>query len=227
MQEVAMGFLRGLFRLLLWLVGLFLGLQVVLRLVRRLWPQPMPSQLGTLLLESPLRKRLLSAEALVQRMGLAPGQTVLEVGAGTGYVAMATARAVGEAGKVYTVDVEPQMVERLSARATAELLANLRPTLGDAGRLTFADDTFDVVYFVTSLGEMPDKRAPLWEAYRVLKPGGTLSVTEVLLDPDYMRRGTVIRYCEEAGFYLVEEIGNVLAYTLNFRKPPKTEQPGG
>jgi ubiquinone/menaquinone biosynthesis C-methylase UbiE len=181
----------------------------------------MPAAFGLVVLESPLRKRFATAAEIVRRMGLQPGQTVLEVGAGTGYIAKAAAEAVCAEGKVYALDVEPQMIERLRQRKLTENLGNVEPKLGDAAKLDFGDDAFDAVYFVTSLGELPDKRAALWEAYRVLKPGGTLSVSEILLDPDYMLKGTVIRLCEETGFYLTEEHGSFLAYTVNFRKPAR------
>ncbi len=213
--------LRGLLRAFFWIISIFLIWQVAIRLLRKARPFPMPAALAAVVLESPLRKRWVSAETVVRRIGLQPGQTVLEVGAGTGYIATAAARAVGEAGKVYAIDVEPEMVERLRQRKVAENLGNIEVKLADGMQLDFADDTFDAVYFVTSLGEMPDKHASLWEAYRVLKPGGTLSVSEMLLDPDYMLRGTVIRLAEETGFYLLEEHGNLFAYTVNFRKPAR------
>ncbi len=213
--------LQGLLRAFFWIASVFLIWQVVVRVVRKAHPFPMPPALAALALESPLRKRFINAETIVERIGLQPGQTVLEVGAGTGYVASAVAKAVGAAGQVYALDVEPEMVERLRQRKVTENLSNVGVKLGDATQLEFADDHFDVVYFVTALGEIPDKHASLWEAYRVLKPGGTLSVTEILLDPDYMLKGTVVRLAEETGFYLLAEHGNPFAYTVNFRKPAR------
>jgi len=213
--------LQAFLRALLWTLGLFLAWQTVVRVARKTRPFPMPAAAGAIILESPLRKRFATAAEIVRRMGLQPGQTVLEVGAGTGYVAKAAAEAVGAEGKVYALDVEPQMIERLRQRKLTENLGNVEPKLGDAAKLDFGDDAFDAVYFVTALGELPDKRAALWEAYRVLKPGGTLWVSEILLDPDYMLKGTVIRLCEETGFYLTEEHGSFLAYTVNFRKPAR------
>lgn len=59
----------------------------------------------------------------------------------------------------------------------------------------------------------------LREVYRALKPGGIFSTTEEFLDPDYPRRKTTMAWAEAAGFELDERFGNVVVYTLNFRKP--------
>ncbi len=181
----------------------------------------MPVAAANVVLDSPLRQRFASAEEVVRRIGLRPGQEALEIGAGTGYVAFTAGRAVAPGGTVHALDIEPRMIERLRQRSLTENAGNVEPRLGDASKLDFGDDSLDVVYMVTALGEMPDKSAVLMEAYRVIKSGGTLSVTEILLDPDYMLKGTVIRLSEEAGFFLTEEHGSFLAYTINFRKPAR------
>jgi ubiquinone/menaquinone biosynthesis C-methylase UbiE len=201
-------------------------LQAAIRIVRKVRPFPIPPAVGILILDNPLRKRLLSSEEIVRRIGIEPGQKVLEVGAGTGYVALDAARAVGPQGQVTALDIEPRMIERMRQNLLVEGIGNVEGKLGDAAKLDVPDETFDCVYFVTSLGEMPDKQAALWEAYRVLRPAGTLSVSEVVTDPDYMLKGTVIRLGEEAGFYLTEEHGSFLAYTVNFRKPSRRVTPG-
>jgi SAM-dependent methyltransferase len=213
--------MRRILRAFYWILAVFTIWQVVLRVVRKLRPFPIPSWFGSLALEGPLRKAFVSADVLVDRIGLRAGQTVLEIGAGTGYVTAEAARTVGQEGHVYALDVEPEMVERIRQKTLIENLDNVEVRLGEATKLEFDDDTFDVVYMVMTLGEIPDKRTTLWEAYRVLKPGGILSISEWLVDPDYMRQSTVIQRCEETGFYLTEEHGNLFSYTLNFRKPAR------
>ncbi len=70
---------------------------------------------------------------------------------------------------------------------------------------------------VTVLAEIPDRPRALVELRRVLKPGGILSVSELITDPYYLRRPTVIRWCEAAGFRLVASQGGILWYTVSFR----------
>lgn len=70
---------------------------------------------------------------------------------------------------------------------------------------------------MTVLGEIPDRLVALGELRRVLKPGGRLSVTEVLPDPDYLLRTEVINMAQRAGFELEEQRGSFFCYTLNFR----------
>lgn len=216
-----MGAIKALVRFVLSLLGLFLVWQAIIRVVRKVRPFPIPPAVGMFILDNPIRARFLGADEVVRRLDLKPGQQVLELGAGTGFVAVAAARAVGPEGRVVALDIEPRMIERLRQKLLAEGVSNVEGKLGDATKLDFPDATFDCVYMVTALGEMPDKRAVLWEAYRVLKPAGILSVSEIIMDPDYTLKGTVIRLCEESGFYLTEEHGNLLAYTVNFRKPAR------
>lgn len=216
-----MAVIRWFCKSLVRVLAVFVIWQAVIRVVRKVRPFPIPPEVGIFILENPFRRRFLAAEEIVRRAGIAPGQKVLEVGAGTGFVALEAARALGPEGQLVALDIEPRMIERLRQNLLVEGIANVECKLGDAAKVDAADDTFDCVYFVTALGEVPDKQGALWEAYRVLKPGGTLSVSEIVMDPDYMLKGTIIRLGEEAGFYLTEEHGNFLAYTVNFRKPAR------
>lgn len=210
--------MRFLLRLFVWLVGIFLTFQVVLRVVRKVHPFPMPFE-SAAILENPLRLRLAPPTQVVDRLRLAPGMRVLEVGPGTGVYTVGVARRIGPTGYLAAVDVQPRMLAKTEEKLRRAGLANVETLLADATELPFADQSFDLALFVTVLGEIPDKAAALAEVYRVLRPGGRLSVTEMLPDPDYSLRGTIIARCNEAGFALSEEYGNFFAYTVNFQKP--------
>ena len=69
------------------------------------------------------------------------------------------------------------------------------------------------------LGEMPDRAAVLAQCFRALKPGGVLSVTELLGDPHYQFRSTLKRLAANAGFRLQSIQGGLWLYTANFVKP--------
>ncbi len=90
--------------------------------------------------------------------------------------------------------------------------------MASASHLPFADGTFARAFMIAVLGEIPDKRKALLEIKRVLKEDGLLAIGEVLPDPGYPRRKTVIRWCENAGLTLAESYGSLLHYVLVFRK---------
>jgi ubiquinone/menaquinone biosynthesis C-methylase UbiE len=110
------------------------------------------------------------------------------------------------------------MLARLEQRLTWEGVTNAVAVLGDVTHTPFEPDSFDAAFLVTVLGEIPDRTAALRELHRVLKLGGRLSISEVLVDPDYQPHEMVRRLCAEAGFRPTDMHGNVLAYTANFVK---------
>lgn len=91
--------------------------------------------------------------------------------------------------------------------------------LGDAAQPHVPEATFDRAFLCTTLGEIPDRSAALARCYRALKPGGRLSITELIPDPHYQCRSTVRSLAEEAGFRLESIEGGWWFYTANFAKP--------
>ena len=72
---------------------------------------------------------------------------------------------------------------------------------------------------MTVLGEIPDREAALREILAALKPGGMLSVTEIIFDPHFQSRATITQLARSAGFREKAFYGNRIAYTLNLEKP--------
>jgi arsenite methyltransferase len=89
----------------------------------------------------------------------------------------------------------------------------------DAHHLPLPDASVDRAFLITVLPEIPDRARALAELRRVLKPDGTLSVTEEFLDPDYLFAPETIRLVESAGFHLAQKYGGLWVYTLNFSTP--------
>lgn len=209
---------RLLLAFLLWLIFV----QTAVRLVRRYWHFPVPHFVAAFL-SSPIRKAMQPPEEVVERSGISPGMTVLELGPGPGTFTLEAARRVGPHGRVIAVDIEPKMIARLEWAAERAGITNIEPHVADAYHLPLPDTSVDVAFMVTVLAEIPDRQRALAEIRRVLKPEGTLSITELLTDPDYPRRSTVIRWCERAGFHLVGSHGGIFNYTLSFR--PSQDRP--
>lgn len=192
-------------------------LHTILRVVRHFYKFPMPEFLADLI-DNPLRRRFQRPYETAVRHGLEPGMTVLEVGPGSGMYTMGAARRVGAQGKVVSVDIEPKMIERVKRRAEKEGIENIDARVASAYDLPFEDGTFDVVYMIAVIGEIPEPVRAMQEFHRVLSASGKLVFSELLVDPDYPPASSVTRMAVSAGFRLGEKIGNFLYYTLCFEK---------
>jgi ubiquinone/menaquinone biosynthesis C-methylase UbiE len=206
----------------LWLVVLGLlaavALAVIgLRIASRHHPTVCPAWLSVLL-ENPYMNRLAGAEAILDRSGIGAGHAVLDVGCGTGRITLPAARRVGPDGRVAALDLQPEMLRRAAERAEEAGLRNVEAVLAGIGEGSAPAESFDRAILVTVLGEIVDQAAGLREIRAALKPGGILSVTEVLPDPHYQSKKRVRRLAEEAGFAVIETHGPWYAFTMNFRK---------
>ncbi|GHO50245.1 class I SAM-dependent methyltransferase [Ktedonospora formicarum] len=222
MRIFAARWLQGLGIMLAMLMGIFLLGQVILRVKRRLHPEPMPPEIAPYL-EAPLRRKLFgSLERIVERAGVSPGMRVLEIGPGPGLFTVLLARRVAaqsNGGSVTCVELQSKMIEMLLQRLDAEQIGNVEVVQGDGQHLPLPDECFDMVFLVTVIGEVPDLPTFFSECARVLKPGGILSVTEQLCDPDFRLPKTSRELALATGLEDVGLTGNPWwSYTANFRK---------
>jgi len=115
-----------------------------------------------------------SGQNLISELGVAPGETVLDVGSGTGLLAEFTADTVGITGAVMGIDPLPLRVELATRRSRS----NLNFAVGDAKDLSsFPRASFDVVYLNAVFHWLHEKITPLRQFNRVLKAGGRLGIT--------------------------------------------------
>ena len=126
-------------------------------------------------MESPDRAAWQKPDEVVAALGLADGAWVAEVGAGTGYFALRMARAVGAKGRVFAVDVEPRILEKLRERIEAERVENVTPVLGLGGAPLLPEASVSCVLMVGTFHHFHDGVAALRRIARSLKPGGRIA----------------------------------------------------
>lgn len=117
-------------------------------------------------------------ETALDKIGIRPGMTVADVGAGSGYFTLRLSRRVGETGKVYAVDIQPQMLNILRERLQKDGIKNVATILGSPGDPYLPPNTFDLILMVDVYHEVSQPQKLLRKLKPALKQDGRLVLLE-------------------------------------------------
>jgi len=120
---------------------------------------------------------------------LQPGERVLDLGSGAGTDSLIAAQMVGPEGRVTGIDMTPPMLAKARAAAAELGVSNVEFVEGEAERLPFPDESFDVVVSNGVIDLIPDKDAVFAELYRVLVPGGRIQIADVTIQNPVSEEG--------------------------------------
>lgn len=159
---------------------------------------------------------------------LKPAEVVLDLGSGGGFDCFLAARQVGEAGRVIGVDMTPEMVSKARSNAETGNYRDVEFRLGEIENLPVGDGTVDVITSNCVINLSPDKPRVFSEAYRVLKPGGRLAISDIVAFaamPESVRQDIALYTGCMAGASLVTEIESMLQASgfTSIRVQPKGE----
>lgn len=144
---------------------------------------------------------------------LQKGETVLDLGSGGGFDAFLAAKRVGSTGRVIGVDMTPEMIERATANARAGVYTNVEFRLGEIENLPVDDSSVDVIISNCVINLAGDKGKVFAEAFRVLKPGGRLMVSDTVMTkpiPEAMRKSVAAYVGCISGALMKEEYLSML-----------------
>jgi ubiquinone/menaquinone biosynthesis C-methylase UbiE len=129
-------------------------------------------------LDDPARKLWLPPVEVLGALALRTGDTIADVGAGTGYFSLPMAQAVGPRGKVYAVDAQAEMLAWMKKKLDQAGVANVEPVQAQADQTGLPEASCGLFFLANIWHELDDCAAVAREAQRVLKPGGKIAILD-------------------------------------------------
>ena len=157
------------------------------------------------------------ASVSFRQLKLKPGMVLCDLGCGNGYWTLPMARDVGPEGKVYAVDIQKEMLQKLNVRAAKFDLKNIVPTLGTVDNPKLPVGEIDLLLMVDVYHEFSHPESMLWEIRRSLTPTGVVALLEyreedptVPIKPKHkMSKSQIMKEYEKNGFKLVREFNEL------------------
>lgn len=205
--------------IILWVLFVCALIGILWRLFSRRASLPCPVWLRWMVeIDNPFTKTN-KASVIIEHLDLKAGMNVLDAGCGPGRLTIPMAEKVGSQGMVTALDMQSGMLDRVQQKAQSANVKNIQLLLAKLGEGKLGKNQYDRAVLVNVLGEIPDRMAALQEIFSALKPGGILSITEVIFDPHFQSKNTVRQLALDANFHVKEIFGGRFAYTMHVEKP--------
>jgi ubiquinone/menaquinone biosynthesis C-methylase UbiE len=159
---------------------------------------------------------------------LQTGETVVDLGSGGGFDCFLAAKQVGDAGKVIGVDMTPDMLSKARANAEKMQAENVEFRLGEIEHLPVADNSADIIMSNCVINLSPDKESVYRDAYRILKPGGRLAISDIVAIaplPEEIQQNLALVSACVGGAATIDDTRDMLAQVgfENIKVTPKDE----
>lgn len=201
------------------LIIFFIILSIVWRLLSQRMSLPCPSWLGWMVeMDNPFTK-VNRAHTIIEHLDLKPGMRIIDIGCGPGRVTIPLATKIGPDSIVVAMDIQKEMLQRVQEKAEAANIHNIQFLHAGLGEGKLEHNYYDYALLITVLGEIPNQPAAFKEIFDALKPGGVLSVTELIFDPHFQTKSTVLQLAHAVGFQEKNTFGGRFAYTMHLQKP--------
>jgi SAM-dependent methyltransferase len=157
--------------------------------------------------DSPGRDERLQINHVMDILGITPGKTVADIGAGSGWFTVRAARRVGESGVVYAVDINPESIRYVDDRAQKEKLHNVKTILGKADDPLLPVGGVDSVLLLKTYHEVAEPVALLRNLRTALRPGARIGIIDRNGNGENhgVGRDVVLREATQAGYRLLEQ----------------------
>lgn len=165
------------------------------------------------MLEDPERDAYQKPHEVIQALGLQEGEVIADIGAGSGYFTFRLSRHVGDSGRVYAVDIQPEMIRHISRRARDLQITNVVPVLADPDDPLLPEDLFDRIFICNTWHHIEKQDQYLRLLRKALKPGGQIVMIdfkkeELPVGPPLemkIKREDLVDQMQSSGFQLQSE----------------------
>jgi len=157
--------------------------------------------------DSPGRDERLQINRVMDILGIAPGKSVADIGAGSGWFTVRAARRVGEAGTLYAIDINPEAIRYINDRAQREKLSNVKTILGKADDPLLPANSVDSVLLLKTYHEVAEPVALLRNLRAALRPGARVGIIDRNGNGEDhgVNREVVLHEATQAGYRLLEQ----------------------